>query len=93
MTSVTAGTGLTGGTITANGTIAVNTAAIQARVTGTCAAGSSIRTIAADGSVTCQADSSGPANAFVQGGNAFGARRCSARRTTSRSTSASTAAG
>ena len=67
VTSVTAGTGLTGGTITASGTIAVNTAAIQARVTGTCAAGSSIRTIAADGSVTCQADSSGPANAFVQG--------------------------
>ena len=72
VTSVTAGTGLTGGTITASGTVAVNTAAIQARVTGTCAAGSSIRTIAADGSVTCQADSSGPANAFVQGGNSFG---------------------
>ena len=73
VTSVTAGTGLTGGTITASGTIAVNTATIQARVTGTCAAGNSIRTIAADGSVTCQADSSGPANAFVQGGNSFGA--------------------
>ena len=73
VTSVTAGTGLTGGTITASGTIAVNTTAIQARVTGTCAAGSSIRIIAADGTVTCQADATGPANAFVQGGNAYGA--------------------
>ena len=73
VTSVTAGTGLTGGTITTSGTIAVNTAAIQSRVSGTCAAGSSIRVIADDGSVTCHTDSSGPANAFVQGGNAFAA--------------------
>ena len=35
--------------------------------------GSYIRVIAADGTVTCQADAAGPANAFVQGGNAFGA--------------------
>jgi hypothetical protein len=32
----------------------------------------SIRAIAADGSVTCESDDAGPANAFVQGGNAFG---------------------
>ncbi|MFO1303329.1 MAG: tail fiber domain-containing protein [Burkholderiales bacterium] len=56
VTSVTAGTGLTGGTITSSGTIAVDTTAIQSRVTGTCAAGSSIRTINANGTVTCQTD-------------------------------------
>ncbi len=132
VTRITAGSGLTGGTITGSGTIAVNTAVIQSRVTASCAAGSSIRAIAADGTVTCQtettggsgtvtsittgsgltggpisttgtigltanqllpstacaanqiakwsgtawacaADDAGPANAFVQGGNAFGA--------------------
>ena len=73
VTSVATGTGLTGGPVTTTGTIAVNTATIQARVTGSCPAGSSIRTINADGTVTCQADAAGPANAFVQGGNAFGA--------------------
>ena len=41
-------------------------------MTGTCPVGSYIRGIAADGTVTCQADGTGPANAFVQGGNAFG---------------------
>ena len=71
VSSVTAGAGLTGGTITTSGTIAVDTTAIQSRVTGTCASGSSIRTINANGSVTCQTD--GPVNAFVQNGNAFGA--------------------
>jgi hypothetical protein len=49
----------------------VNTATIQARVSGSCAAGSSIRTINADGTVACEPDDG--ANAFVQGGNAFGA--------------------
>jgi hypothetical protein len=34
----------------------VLTSAVQSRVTGTCSAGSSIRAIAADGTVTCQAD-------------------------------------
>ncbi len=75
VTSITAGTGLTGGTITTTGTLAADTAYLQRRVSGTCPAGSSIRTIAADGTVTCETDDvgSGPANAFVQGGNAFGA--------------------
>ena len=74
VTSVTAGAGLTGGTITASGTIAVNTTAIQARVTGTCAAGSSIRTINVDGTVVCETDDTGggaAAGAFVNGGNIF----------------------
>ena len=75
MTSLSQGTGITlsANPITTAGSIAVNTTTIQARVTGTCAAGSSIRIIAADGSVTCQADSTGPATAFVLGGNAFAA--------------------
>ncbi len=37
-----------------------NFALKQDRVTGTCAAGSSIREIAVDGTVTCQADNGGP---------------------------------
>jgi trimeric autotransporter adhesin len=73
VTNVATGPGLTGGPITTTGTIAVNTAVIQARVTGSCPVGNYIRTIAADGTVTCQADGTGPANAFAQGGNAFGA--------------------
>ncbi len=72
VTSITAGTGLTGGTITTTGTIAADTTYLQRRVSGTCAAGSSIRAVAADGTVTCEPDDVGPANAFVQGGNAFG---------------------
>ncbi|MFO1313636.1 MAG: tail fiber domain-containing protein [Burkholderiales bacterium] len=72
VTSVAAGAGLTGGTITTAGTLAVDTSVIQSRVTGTCPAGSSIRVIAANGTVTCQADNTGPANAFVLYGNAFG---------------------
>lgn len=59
VTSITAGSGLTGGTITGSGTVAVNTAVIQNRVSASCAAGSSIRAIAADGTVTCQTDTTG----------------------------------
>ena len=59
VTSITAGTGLTGGTITAAGTLAADTAFLQRRVAATCAVGSSIRAIAADGSVTCQTDTTG----------------------------------
>ncbi|MFO1306010.1 MAG: tail fiber domain-containing protein [Burkholderiales bacterium] len=58
VSSVTAGTGLTGGG-TGAVTLNVDTAAIQSRVTGTCAAGSSIRAIAANGTVTCETDDVG----------------------------------
>jgi hypothetical protein len=59
VTSITAGAGLTGGTITGSGTIAVNPAVVQSRVSASCAVGSSIRVIAADGTVTCQVDNGG----------------------------------
>lgn len=40
-------------------TFGINTTAVQKRVSGTCAVGSSIREIAEDGSVTCETDSTG----------------------------------
>jgi len=54
ITGVTAGFGLTGGGTSGGVTLAVNDTAIQRRVTGTCASGSAIRAIAANGTVTCQ---------------------------------------
>jgi hypothetical protein len=59
ITAVAAGTGLTGGGTAGDVALSVDTAAIQRRVGGTCAVGSSIRAIAADGTVTCQTDAVG----------------------------------
>jgi len=59
ITAVTAGAGLTGGGVSGGVSLAVDTTAIQQRVTGACAAGSSIRTISAAGTVTCEPDDEG----------------------------------
>lgn len=56
ITGVTAGTGLTGGGQAGGVTLAVDTASVQARVAASCPAGQSIRAIAQDGTVTCEAD-------------------------------------
>jgi uncharacterized protein YbdZ (MbtH family) len=69
VTGVTAGTGLSGGGTSGNLTLNVNTTAIQQRVTGTCAVGSSIKTINSDGTVTCAIhnDSGGDITAVTAG--------------------------
>lgn len=56
ITGVTAGTGLTGGGTTGTVTLSVSPTAVQTRVGGTCAIGSSIRVINQDGTVSCQTD-------------------------------------
>ena len=72
VSSVATGLGLSGGPITSSGTISADTTYLQRRVSTACAAGSSIRAIAADCSVTCETVPS-LANVWTQGGNAFGA--------------------
>ena len=56
---VTAGIGLTGGGTSGTVSLAVDTTTVQARVTGSCAVGSSIRVIKADGTVECETDDTG----------------------------------
>lgn len=67
ITGVAAGTGLTGGGAAGSVTLSVDTAVIQARVSGTCAVGSAIRAVAADGTVTCQTDATGDITGVAAG--------------------------
>lgn len=59
ITDVLAGTGLSGGGSTGSVTLSANTGYLQRRVSSTCAAGSSIRAINSDGTVTCETDDTG----------------------------------
>ncbi|MBL8139186.1 MAG: tail fiber domain-containing protein [Acidobacteria bacterium] len=56
ITGVTAGLGLLGGGPSGNVTLNVDPAVVQARLTGACSPGESIRAIASNGSVTCEVD-------------------------------------
>ncbi len=69
VTSVTGGTGLSGGTITGSGTLAIanggvglaqiDIAQVQARIGGSCLASQYVRQVNADGSVVCGTDAGG----------------------------------
>jgi hypothetical protein len=73
ITEVAAGQGLSGGGASGNVTLAADLAAVQARVTGTCAAGQAIRQIQGDGTVLCESGGgAGDITAVVAGTGLLG---------------------
>jgi hypothetical protein len=67
VTSVASGFGLTGGPITDTGTLAVDTSAIQARVTGMCGALQYVQGVNANGTVSCGTDAGGTITGVTAG--------------------------
>jgi hypothetical protein len=59
VTSVTAGTGLLGGTVTNTGTLSVDPAQTQTRVAGNCGGNNAIQSINQNGTVSCQPTGTG----------------------------------
>src|SRR3989344_6335211 len=59
ITGIATGTGILGGGTSGDVTISADTLYLQRRVSGTCAAGSSIRVISSTGPVTCETDDVG----------------------------------
>jgi len=76
ITGVTAGTGLSGGGDSGAVTLNADATYLQRRVSSTCAAGSSIREIAADGTVTCETDDAGGTGDITQVRTAYTNASC-----------------